>query len=274
MEENIKNKREGSLEEQKTPDFVPPVTNIQNISLSDSLAGVFSEPGETFTEIKKSTKGSYWIWPIILLAVITALSSFIVMNDEELSSEIKTTQSKAMKEKLDDAVKSGQMTREQADEQIEKAQSMMGGGMFAVIGVAGSVISVLIFFLVKSLVYLGGFKIFKGTASFVNILNVLGIASIITSIQMILDTVLAIFTGRLYINIGPVLFFTEEVVGKSMYKFIASFDLINIWYLVIIAIGFAKVSDLKSSVTFPMVFGLWLIWVILTSFVTTSFLGF
>ena len=273
MEENIQDKPEGSQEEQ-TPDFVPPVTNIQNISLSDSLAGVFSEPGETFTEIKKSTKGSYWIWPIIILAVITALSSFIVMNDEELSSEIKTTQSKAMKEKLDDAVKSGQMTREQADEQIEKAQSMMGGGLFAVIGVAGGVISILIFFFVKGLIYWGGFKIFKGTATFVNIMNVLGIASIITSIQMILDTVLAIFTGRLYINIGPVLFFTEEAVGKSMYKFIANFDLINIWYLVIIAIGFAKVSDLKSSVTFPMVFGLWLIWVILTSFVTTSFLGF
>jgi len=270
MDEIINQKPENNQEQE----FVPPAAPLQNISLSDCLAGVFSEPGSTFTEVKNSTRGSYWVWPMIILAVITALSAFIVMNDEELSSEIKTLQSKAMKEKLDEAVKSGAMTREQADEQIEKTQKFMGGGMMAVFGIVGGVVSVLIFFLVKGLIYWGGFKIFKGSATFLNILNVLGIASIITSIQMIIDTVLAIFMGKLYVNIGPVLLFTEEAVGKSMYKFIANFDLINIWYLIVISIGFAKVSNLKSSISFPMVFGLWLIWIVLTSFVTTSFLGF
>ena len=148
----------------------------------------------------------------------------------------------------------------------------MSGGMMIVFGIIGSLFAVVIFFFIKGLIYWGSVKIFKGTAGFRDVLNVLGLAGLITSIQLIVDTVLAVLTGKLLTNIGPVLLFTEESVGKSMYKLIANFDLINIWYLVIVAIGLAKVSDLKSGKTIPLVFGLWIIWVLLSSFGPLSFL--
>ncbi|HEY3250403.1 MAG TPA: YIP1 family protein [Ignavibacteria bacterium] len=244
-----------------------------NIALSDALAGVFSEPGETFTEIRHSTRATYWIIPLIILAVITSLASFIVLNDEELSSEIKKKQTEAVKERLDKAVKEGKMTRAEADEQLEKTEKMFGGGIFVAIGIAGGFFSVVIFFFLKALIYWGVFKIFKGSGTFINVMNVLGLASIITSIQMILDTVLAIFTGRLFVNIGPVLLFTEEQLGSSMYKFVANFDLINIWYLIVVAIGLSKVSHVKLSISVIVVFALWLIWVLFTSFGPLNFFG-
>ena len=265
MEENLKDKQ--------TSEETTIISASQNITLSDALAGVFSEPGVTFSEVKASSKSTYWVWLIIILAVITALASFIVLHDEELSSEIKKMQIEAMKERLDEAVKNGSISREQAEEQLESTKKMFGGGMFTVIGIAGGFFSVFIFFFLKALVYWGVLKIFKGSCTYVNILNVLGLASIISTVQMIINTVLAIFTGRLFINIGLVLIFTEEQLGKNMFKFIANFDLINLWYLAVIAIGFAKVSSLKSSVTFPVVYGLWIIWILLTSFVTSSFFG-
>jgi hypothetical protein len=67
-------------------------------------------------------------------------------------------------------------------------------------------------------------------------------------------------------NIGPVLFFSQGSMSKSMFTFIANFDLITIWYSIIVGIGLAKVSNLKSSLTIPFVFVLWLAWVLLTSF--------
>lgn len=239
---------------------------VENISLGDALAGVFSEPGNTFEQVKASAKKNYWIIPLIILIAVSMLSSILVTRDEELTSEIKTQQKEAMKKRLDEAVKEGKMTREQADEQLDKTDKMFGGSTFVIFGLIGSIAGVLIIFFLKALIYWGGLKIFKGAATYSDIMNVLGLTSIIMAIQLVVDTVLAIIMGKLMMNIGPVLFLAKESMSKDMYVFIANFDLLNIWYLIVAGIGLAKVSKLKSGVTIPFIFALWFIWVLLTSF--------
>lgn len=238
----------------------------ENISLGDAMAGVFSEPGNTFTAVKSSQKKNYWLIPLLILIAVSIISSFLVTNDEELVSELKTQQKEAVKKQLDQQVKDGKLTQEQADQQMEQTDKMFGGTMLVVFGIIGSVFVVLIFFFMKALIYWGGLKIFSGIAGFSDIMNVLGLTALITAIQLIVNTVLAVLTGKLMMNIGPVMFVTKETMSKEIYGLIANFDLINIWYLIIVGIGLAKVSNLKSSVTMPFVFVLWIIWVLLTSF--------
>jgi hypothetical protein len=259
MEENTDQSQPGS--EVNIPEQPP-----ENIALGDAIAGIFSEPGDTFIAVKQSAKKNYWVIPSIIVVVISIMSSFLVLRDEELVSEITTTQKEAMKEKLDKLVKEGKMTKEQADQQVETAQKFMSGKMMMIFGLVGSIFGVIIIFLLKGLIYWGALKIFKGSAEFIDILNVLGLSGIITAIQLIIDSVLAIVMGKLLVNIGPVLLVSKESIGSSMYTFLANFDLINIWYLIVVSIGLAKVSQLKSSKTIPFVFGLWLIWALLTSF--------
>lgn len=264
------------MEENNQQNQVPETTaseTAQDFTLTDALSGVFTEPGNTFLEIKRSKINTYWIIPIIIFAVITGISSFLVLNDEELSADIKKQQIDAMKEQFDKAVKEGKMTREEANEQLDKSQKMFSGGMFMIFGLIGGTVSVIVFFFLKALVYLGVFKLFKGTAGYVNIMNVLGVASIISSVQMIIDTVLAIFMGKLFVNIGPVLLFSQEQLGKQMYTFVANFDLLNIWYLTVVGIGLAKVSNVKTSISVLTVFALWLIWILLTSFGPLNFMA-
>ncbi len=238
----------------------------ENISLGDAMAGVFSEPGETFLAVKVSTKKNYWLIPIIIVIVISIIASILVLRDEELASGIKEKQMKAMNERMDKSVKEGSITREQANQQIEQSKKFTSGSMMMIFGLVFSVLGVLFFFFFKALVYWGGLKIFKGTSTYIDIMNVLGLASIITAIQLVVDTVLAVIMGKLMVNIGPILLFSEDALGTNIYTLLAHFDLINIWYLVVVGIGLAKVSNLKSSVTLSFVFGLWLIWVMLTSF--------
>jgi len=92
-------------------------------------------------------------------------------------------------------------------------------------------------------------------------------------ISSVINTVLAIVMGKLTVNIGPALFITKEMVGDSMAKFLGHFDLIAIWYLIVLGIGLAAVSNLKSSKTIPVVFALWLIWIALASFLSLPFAG-
>ncbi|MBZ0202566.1 MAG: YIP1 family protein [Ignavibacteria bacterium] len=265
MEEN---NDQQSAESDSQPDAI-----IPEISLGDAMAGIFTEPSETFSSVKLSLKKNYWLIPLLVLIVVGILSSFLVLRDEELSSQIRDKQKTAMNEQLDKAVKEGKMTREEADKSIEQSQKIMGGSMLVVFGAIGTFFVTLVYFFLKSLAYWGSLKLFKGTATFKDVMNVVGLASIITSIQLVVDTVLAIFTGRLMANIGPVLLVTEESVGSSMMRFIANFDLLNFWYLAILGIGLAKVSGVNAKATIPLVIGLWLVWVLLTSFGPLSMLS-
>jgi hypothetical protein len=245
----------------------------QNIELGDALAGVFTEPGDTFAAVKQSTKKNYWLVPMIVVIVVSILATLMVLRDEELTAGIQEKQMKAIKERLDKAVKEGKMTQEEANQQIEQSQKFMTGQMMMIFGLIFSVFGVLLFFFVKALIYWGGLKLFRGNATYVDVLNVLGLSGIIVAIQLVVDTVLAVITGRILVNIGPVLLVNEASVGTAMYTFLANFDLINIWYLIVVGIGLAKASNLKTSLTVPFVLVLWLLWVALTVFGPLKFIA-
>ncbi len=265
---------EQNIPEQPVNEGFEETQEREELSVTDAITGVFTEPGETFAEIKNYPKKNYWILPIIILVVISIASAFMVTHDEELYSQIKDKQTKAAKERFDEAVKSGSMTREQANDQMDKMDKGFNKSnpIFLVFTIAGPIVSTFIIFFFRGAVFFVVLKIFKGTAGFMSILSVLGLASIIDSLQTIIDTVLAIIMGRLQANIGPLLLVTSESVGENMYKFLAHLDVFNFWFFAIVATGLAKVSGLKNSQTMPVVFGLWLIWICLTSFMKLPFM--
>ncbi len=269
MEENI------PTEEPEIPGADSAEEPQENISLSDAITGVITAPSETFESVKASTKKNYWIVPILVFIVLYVASSFLVLNDEDLYTEIKTKQTDAVKERLDNMVKDGKLSREQANEQLDKMDKQMSKSnpIFYVFAAVGPIFTTFIILFLEGLIFFGVLKVFKGTATYMNVLSVLGLAAIIECIQTIIDTVLAIVMGRLNSNIGPALLFKADSVGESMFKFLAHFDLLTIWLLIVVGIGLAKVSQLKTSITMLVVFVLWLIWISATSFLKIGFFG-
>ena len=151
MEENIQNTppqnglppEESDTEESQTEEF----------SVTDAITGIFTEPGDTFTEVKNSSKKNYWILPILILVVISIASAFLVTHDEELYSQIKDKQTKAAKDRFDAAVKSGSMSREQADQQMDQMDKGFNKSnpIFLVFTVAGPIVSTFIIFFFRGL---------------------------------------------------------------------------------------------------------------------------
>jgi hypothetical protein len=268
MEENLENKP-GEQEDART-ELIQPAGDI---SLTDAMTGVYTEPGAAFEAVKNSKKRSYWLVPTILLIVISLAASFLVLNDEELYSEIKTMQTKAAKERFEKQVKEGSISQEQMDKAMEQTEKFMdkSSPFFLVSAILGPVIGGFLILFIRGLVLWGALKIFKGTASYMLIICTLGLASMIDMISAVVNTVLAIVMGKLIVNIGPALFITKEMVGESLAKFLGHFDLIAIWYLIVLGIGLGAVSNLKSSKTIPVVFVLWLIWIALVSFLNLPF---
>lgn len=268
MEDNLENKPE-------SPEAAVTEQPSGDISNTDAMTGVYTEPGVTFEAVKNSKKRSYWVVPTIILIVISIVASLLVVNDEELYSEIKTMQTKAVKERLEKNVKEGSMTQEQMDETMEKTEKFMGKSspFFLVSTILGPIFGGFIILFLRGLILWGVLKIFKGAASYMLVICILGLTSMIDMISTVINTVLAILMGKLTVSLGPALFITKESVGESLAKFLGHFDIITIWYLIVLGIGLGAVSNLKSSKSLPVVFGLWLIWILLISFINIPFVS-
>jgi len=271
MEENTNQSPAAEGNEQSFPELASP--KEPDITLTDAITGVITEPGATFEAIKKSSKKNYWLIPLLIVIAISIVSGYLSTNDDELFSITKQKQLDFFKNNMEKSVKEGKISQEKMDEEMDNFEKRFdrSSPFFIAILILGPLIMAFLLLFLEGLIYWGVLKIFKSTAVYMEIICVLGLVSIISGIQVIIDTALAIFTGNLHANIGPVLFINAEMVGEQFEKLLAHFDVIAIWSMVVLAVGFSKISGLKSSVSYSVVFGLWIIWICLTSFLKLPF---
>ena len=251
-------------------EVITPETPLEDSPLTktDAIAGVFSEPGTTFSTIAKSPNQQYWLLPVIIFIIVNLISAFLFLGDDVLVSKVMDKQFRQVEQKMEEKVESGEKTQEEADRELKITEKIMSPkSIFFIISIYGTglVIPFVLLFAL-SLVYLIALKILKAEYVYANILNVIGLSFVILAIGKILDVVLSILTGDIN-TISAGLFFNEASVGESLYKFLMSIDAFVIWFLIIMVIGLSKISRIKSNVSYTLVFGVWVIWILITSFI-------
>lgn len=265
-EENKTNQQE--LPDSQTAAPPEPAEEFETLTKSDALAGIFIEPRITFSTIAGSAKKHYWVLPIIIFIIVNLISAFLFFSDEELVSKVMDKQFQKVEQRMEENVKSGNMTQEEADLALEQTEKFMNpkSVFFLITGYGSGVVLPFVLLFVLSLVYLIALKILKAEFDYVNILNVIGLSFVILAIGKILDVVISILTSDINtISLG--LLFSEESIGDSLYKLMSSLDLFAIWFSILVAIGLSKISGIKSSVSYILVFGIWIVWILITSFV-------
>jgi len=180
-------------------------------------------------------------------------------------------QRKNLEERFDKSVKEGEMTQEQKNLSIEQAEKFMDPkSPFALaIAIGASVMGPFIVMVLMAVIYLICFKIIKSPFEFTNILNVIGLTFIISSIAKILEIVLSIITGKLS-TFSFAFLFSEESLGSSIFALISRIDIFSIWALIVTAIGLTIIGKVKSKAMYIFVFGLWLIWSLISAFLLPS----
>src|SRR3954470_22760520 len=92
------------------------------MSLPARLLNIFAVPSEVFLEVKNApSQISNWLVPMILLAFVGMISAVLVLNQPALIQKIRDQQTKA----IDEKVKAGKMTQEQADKVAEVTEKWM-----------------------------------------------------------------------------------------------------------------------------------------------------
>ena len=95
------------------------------LSITDAISGTFTSPGPTYETIEATPKKNYWLVSMIICVVLALISTFIFLNDTELVDKVMDKQKQKMYETMDERVKSGQMSKEDANVAIEQAEKFM-----------------------------------------------------------------------------------------------------------------------------------------------------
>lgn len=205
-EENLQNQNDI-----QAPDTEP-------ISKTDALVGIFTEPGNTYEAVAQTKGVYYWTYPILICILLGLISAFIGQTDAQLFGDMMSKQKKKMHEKMDEQVKAGKLTQEQAQEQIAASEKFMdpNGIFFKLMAYVGASVGVVIIFIFVSLLYFVGLKIFKSQAGFADAMNVVGLGMLISSIGGLLAMVLSVVMGHFTSIFGRTILKEENVGEKSI----------------------------------------------------------
>ena len=254
-----------SEENYTNPEQTPePQEQFEEFSKADAMAGVFTAPGETFETIAAGPKKNYWIIPVLITIVVGIISTFLFMQDAELVSSTMEKQKKKMAEQFEKNVKEGKMTQEDADKAMESMNP--AGTFFKIIGFGGAVIGPFIILFILSLLYLVMLKIFKAEFEFVNVLNVVGLAMLITAIGSLISIVVSVLKGEMS-SVGLGLVLSQDTVGEKVHTLLTKLDAFSIWFYVVVAIGLSKIAKVDMIRSASIVFGLFLLYVVATSLI-------
>lgn len=241
--------------------------DTEELSHTDKIVGVLSEPLNLFSKLSLvNVKVTDWLLPLLALMVVAIITTFVYMSNPEIRLEMQQQQKKAMQEQFDKMVESGQMTREQADEQLDRTSEMMSNPMFIyVFPTIGIVVMTLLwFFVITTLAFLIAKFALKGNGGYSQAMSSMGLPLYISVVGGIVIIILALIMGKMVTGVNPAALTGMDV--KTLPGFLLSrLDVFSIWYYVVVGIAFAKMfksDDVKKYVITSL--AVWLIFMFIT----------
>jgi hypothetical protein len=106
-------------------------------------------------------------------------------------------------------------------------------------------------------------------------LAVVGLSMYIGIIDQLLGILLMYVSGKPLATFSPVLFMASdaEAMRQTSYRLFANLNPITIWSYIVVSIGIHKVALLSKGKAYGLVFGLWIVWILLSIFVLSLIPG-
>jgi hypothetical protein len=235
----------------------------EELSHTDKMIGVLTSPKETYEKIAKfPPKTVDWFLPVLILCAVVALIQILALTNPEIAYQVKQKQKEAIQKNLDEAVASGRISQQQADEQmnqIEERMASMGVITYVLQTVGIFLVLFIVFFILCGIYFLISKFILKGDGVYASALVADGLVSYIVIIQVIVAGILAFVFGELFRDVSVAALIKAD---KSTFVgwLLAKIDPFSIWAYTVLSIGLAKMFKSQSmGKYFAMVFGLWIV---------------
>jgi len=224
----------------------PQESSEDELPYSDKLIGMITTPAKTMEQISKyPLKPMTWLTPLIIFIVISGLATFLYSSNPALKAEMETKSREAIEKSYNERVEKGDMTQEEADEEMEKVMTQMeknaGSTMtFQFIGIA--IYTFIAFFLIN-LIYFALIRfILKGEGGFGNCLTAYGLSYYILIIQTIITIILSLAFDKFYMSISLANIIETDWTSFSGFL-LRKADPFLIWFYVVLGIAYAKMFN-------------------------------
>lgn len=216
------------------------------------LIGVFIEPGETFEDIARKPD---WIAPLIVLILVSfATVETMLMKIGASQIALHTIQRSGRAESMDMA---------QLNQIAARATAIMRIAM-----PAGAVLGVPIFLLIVAgfgLLVLDGF--FDQHAKFKDVFSVTCYANLPSIVGAAMAIAVVLFGNANAFNpqspapTNPGFFMNSPTASRAVFALASSLDIIIFWFMVLLAIGLARVAQkkVKTATIFLTLLGAWVL---------------
>ncbi|HXN63711.1 MAG TPA: YIP1 family protein [Candidatus Acidoferrales bacterium] len=228
----------------------------QQISSFARIFGVLFSPGKTFEDIVRRPT---WIVPLIILTILSIGVSSLLARKMDWRAYFQKMDAKQ--------VSTWDQMADDKKEQLIETQMKWTSPITSAIGVVGPLILVLIL----TLVYWGAFNVLSGGGLKFSVpFAIVNYAQVPAMLGAILAIV--VLALKPYGQVDP-----QTMTATNLAAFLpgnsapwltslgASIDLFWIWCMILLAIGFSKANPRKISKgnAAAIVFGLWLLWVLI-----------
>ncbi len=240
---------------------INPVEAPKVSSFFERMTDVFSAPGKLFSEVATApVQSSSWAVPYILAMLIGLVSTYAILSNQTLREQALEPQRQAMQER----VEKGEMTQDQMDRATEMTES---SSMVVIFGSVTALVMVTITIFGVPLILWIIVKLFlKSPVNYKKLLELYGLGSLIGILNALITLIMIyLFDSIRATPGGSLLLLSNFDYRNFLHMFIASLNIFTLWQTSVVGIGIAKVSNKSTGTGLVVSFGLWLVYVILTS---------
>ncbi len=242
---------------------------VEQLSFMDKAAGVFYEPATVFESVKKAgPKFADWFMPVLVLAIITSIATYVRMTSPDLAFQFQQMQ----EQRIDKMVANGKMPADQAQQAKDRMSS--AAGITAAIGTFSTLVGVFIFFFIAAAItlFIGKVALKAPEMTYNHAMVVAGIPSWIGVVGAIIGIVISImfsrFDGGLHLGM-----LRQMNTGDKIYQLMANANLFTVWSLLASSIGLAVISGKKTGTAAMWIFGIWVVLVLIGVFILGGLFG-
>jgi Fe-S cluster assembly iron-binding protein IscA len=235
-----------------------PDSGQPGLSQGMRIVNTFFAPSKTFTDIKRSAA---WWAPFVLLAVVSY--GFIAVVATKVGWDQLVQNQMRLNPKAQERLE--QLPADQRAQNMRIQVAVTKGISYGFPVVNLLVLTIIAAVLMATFNFGAGAEIpFKQALAVVIYSNVVGIVKALLAMVSLLagaDPEGFTFQNPVATNLG---YFVDPVQHRGLYGLASALDVVAIWVLVLMSIGFARISKLKSATTYGVVFG-WYILITLIS---------
>jgi hypothetical protein len=219
------------------------------MKLFDRIFGIFYRPGEVYQNLSEKPD---WIVPFILVMIVSLIFVSITYPRFMLPDQVEIA-----RDRLQDAGLS--------EEQIEARIEAMTGTAGKVSGPLVAIFAMCFLLFGRAGIFLGIFSLIGGKSSYKNSLAVVSYAMLIHVLDAIVKGILMFIkqSSFVYTSLALLMPGGNPLTSKP-FQLLARFDIFTIWELSLLSIGFAIMNKLSIKKSAGIIFGIWIIWIVLS----------